>query len=59
MKEKDKYKVIAEACRMESDGGELYLVFKIIDEKFKAKIKKDWMRDIDLKIDGKNLYEFE
>ncbi len=48
---------VAKAIRMEHDPktDELYLVFKIVDEKFKQRIKKDWNEDVELKIIGKNL----
>lgn len=60
MKEKDKYKPVATAVRVEykEDSDTMYLVFEITDEKFKQKIKKDWTQDIDLKLDGKTLKEF-
>ena len=60
MKEKDRYNPVAVACGVEYEDsdGSVFLVFKIIDEKFKRKIKKDWTQDIDLKIVDKSLYEF-
>ena len=48
---------VAKAVRVEhnEDNDELYLVFEIIDDDFKRRIKKDWMEDIELKLIGKNL----
>lgn len=61
MKEKDAYKAVATAVRVERDDktDTMYLVFQVTDEKFKQKVKKDWNQDIDLKIQGKDLIEFE
>jgi hypothetical protein len=49
--------VVATAIRMEHnpETNELYLVFVIVDEDFKKRIKEDWMQDIELKLLGKNL----
>ena len=51
------FKVVARAVRteFESKSDALYLVFEIIDEQFKSKIKKDWSDDIELKIIDKKL----
>lgn len=51
------YDTVARAIRMEIDNntGDLYLVFKIIDEDFKQKVREDWMDDIKLEILGKDL----
>lgn len=48
---------LAKAVRVEynSDNDSLFLVFEIVDEKFKQQVKKDWMQDIDVKLVGKNL----
>lgn len=48
---------LAEAIRVEYDAqtDEVCLVFLITNEKFKQKIKKDWMADQEVKIDGKYL----
>lgn len=56
MSEKTK-EVVAIAVRVETnpDSGNVYLVFKIVDEGFKARIKKDWVEDVELKLIGKNL----
>lgn len=61
MNEKDAYKPVAIAVRLEheEDTDTVYLVFKITDDKFKARIKKDWTQDIDLKLVNKRLCEFE
>lgn len=61
MKELDKYNPVAEVCRVEYDKehDSIFLVFRIIDEKFKQKVKSDWLQDIDLKMINKKLYEFE
>jgi len=61
LNKKDFYKEVAEAVRveLEEQNDVLYLVFKITDEQFKQKIKKNWLEDIDLKIIGKKLHKFE
>lgn len=48
---------VAVVVRMEHnpDNDELFLVFQIIDESFKSRIKKDWMQDVELKLIGKHL----
>jgi len=53
------YDTVARAVRMEVDPitGELYLVFKIVDEAFKQRIREDWSKDIELKILGRDLVE--
>ena len=60
MKEIDKYHAVAEAVRVEHDRSDdtVFLVFKIIDEKFKRKIKNDWTQDLPLIMIGKKLVEF-
>lgn len=35
----------------------IYLVFEVIDEGFKQRVKKDWMQDIDVKLVGRELVE--
>jgi hypothetical protein len=54
---KDNNQTVAEIARMEHNENtdDLYLVFKVVDEGFKKRIKKDWMEDIELKIIGKKL----
>ena len=61
MKDKDRYHEVATAVRVEYDehSGEVFLVFKVIDEKFKKRIKNDWNADIDLKVIDKQLYTFK
>lgn len=51
------YKTVAEAIRIEYEekSGAVYLVFEIIDEDFKKKIKKDWTVDIELELENKKL----
>lgn len=50
---------IAKVVRVEHDPetDKIYLVFQIVDEGFKRRVKKDWMQDIDVKLIGKNLVE--
>ena len=52
----DKFQIIlGEAVRIEynQDNGELFLVFKIVDETFKQEILRDWTQEIELKISEK------
>ena len=50
---------VARAIRMEIDPltGELYLVFKVIDENFKQRVRDNWGQDVELKILGRDLIE--
>jgi hypothetical protein len=52
---------VARAVRMEVDPltGDLYLVFKIIDESFKQRIRESWEADVELKILGRSLVEIK
>jgi len=49
--------IIGEAVRIEYDEktGDLYLVFKIKDEKYKQEVKKNWTEDIEYRIVERNL----
>lgn len=51
------FKVVARAVRteLESKSDRFFIVFEIIDEEFKSKIKKNWDDDIELKILDKTL----
>lgn len=51
--------VVAKMVRVENDpeSGKLYIVFEIVDEKFKRKIINDFGTDVDLELDGKELKE--
>jgi hypothetical protein len=53
------YDTVARGIRMEIDPntGDLYLVFKVIDENFKQRVREDWCRDVELKILGRDLVE--
>jgi len=44
--------IIGEAKRMEYNDstGQLFLVFEILDNKMKQKIKEDWTQDIEFKL---------
>lgn len=48
---------VAEAVRLEFDEntGKLYIVFEVINEKYKQDIKRDWIEDIEYKLIGKSL----
>jgi hypothetical protein len=48
---------IARAVRIEIDPitGDVYLVFKVIDEAFKQKVRENWEQDLELRILGKDL----
>ena len=54
---KDQDETVAVVVRMEHnpDNDELFLVFQVVDEAFKNRMKKDWMEDVELKIIGKGL----
>lgn len=57
MNNKSLYKVVAEAVRVEYEhkSNSVYLVFEIIDEDFKKRIKEDWAADISLELEDKKL----
>ena len=44
--------VVAEAVRIEFEEktGKLYIVFEVVDEKYKQDIKKNWTQDIEYKL---------
>jgi len=46
------YKIVAKVVRMESnpDKDELFLVFEVCDEEFKAKVKANLNADIELMV---------
>ena len=50
-------KVVAEAVRLEYEEktGDLYIVFKIVDEQYKQNIKKTWTEDIEYQIIDRKL----
>jgi hypothetical protein len=53
------FDTVARAIRMEVDPitGDLYLVFKVIDESFKQRVRDNWMDDVELVLLGKELVE--
>lgn len=53
------FDTVARAIRMEVDPitGDLYLVFRVIDENFKQRIREDWDGDVELLVLGKELEE--
>ena len=57
----DAYDTVARAIRMEIDPitGDLYLVFKVIDESFKQRVRDNWMDDVELKLLGRALIEIK
>ena len=50
---------VARAMRMELDPntGDVYLVFKVIDEDFKKRVRENWQDDFELEVKGKDLIE--
>lgn len=57
MDQKALQRTIAKAVRVEHDikTDTLYLVFEITDEQFREEIRRDWMKDVEVKIIGKTL----
>ncbi len=53
------YDTVARAIRMEIDPntGDLYLVFKVVDEDFKQRVRENWSRDVQLEVMGRDLVE--
>ncbi len=54
------YTTVAVASRLEheQDTDRVFIVFEIIDEQFKQKVKIDWVKDIDLILENKNLQTY-
>lgn len=54
-------KVVAEAVRIEYEEktGDLYIVFKVKDEKYKKDIKANWTKDIEYKLVDRFLVQGE
>lgn len=52
-----KYETVAKAIRLEVDEGkdDVYIIFKIVDERFKQKVRDDWKEDIEVKLVNKEL----
>lgn len=50
-------KILAEAVRLEYEekNGNLFIVFKVIDQKFKNDIKTNWTKDIEYRLIDKLL----
>jgi hypothetical protein len=50
-------KTIAEAVRIEFEQktGELFIVFKVLDGKFKEDIKNNWTKDIEYRLIDRSL----
>jgi hypothetical protein len=46
------HKVVARLVRVETepDKDEFYLVFEVVDQAFKAKVKENWTADIELMV---------
>lgn len=59
MDQKAQNHTVAVAVRIEheTETDRVFLVFEIVDEKFKQRIKQDWTQDIDLKVVGTTLEE--
>ena len=49
--------IIAKASRIEydEDTGKLFIVFEVINETFKKKIRSEWTDDIEYRLAGTNL----
>lgn len=49
--------IVAKGIRFEIDPatGKMYLIFEVIDNNYKEDIYKDWSKDEDLEIEGRNL----
>jgi hypothetical protein len=53
--------VVAEAVRIEYEEktGELFIVFKVTNEKYRQSLKKEWVNDIEFRIIDKQLVKDE
>lgn len=58
---KNHEKLLAEAVRIEYEekSGNLYIVFKVLDDKFKHDIKTEWTKDIEYKLINRSLVSTE
>jgi hypothetical protein len=58
-KKKMNKQTVARAVRVEIDpvDNTTYLVFKIIDESFKQKVRENWNNDVPVVVIGKDLIE--
>ena len=56
---KNNIHTVARAVRLEIDpsNDNMYLVFKVVDEAFKQKVRGDWGDDIPVKLTGIELIE--
>lgn len=47
---------VARACRLEFDknNNDVYIVFKIIDEDFKKRVRENWEKDYQLEMANNN-----
>ncbi len=61
MNHKGLYHTVAVAVRLEHlpDKDRVFLVFEIIDEQFKQKIKTDWTQDLEVELQGKDLVKYD
>lgn len=59
MSKNEQNEVLAEAVRIEIDdvSGDVFIVFKAKNEKFKREIKENWIKDIEFKIINKKLFQ--
>ena len=57
MDHKSQNHTIAKTIRVEHnpESDSLYLVFEVVDEDFKRRIKQDWMEDIEVRVVGTDL----
>ena len=53
----NKYEVVAKAIRLEVDESkdDVYIIFKITDERFKQKVRADWEDDVEVRVVNKEL----
>ncbi len=54
---KNYQEIVAEASRIEIEEstGRVFIVFEVKNEKFKQDVKRNWIKDIEYKLIGKNL----
>jgi hypothetical protein len=53
------YRTVANASRIEIDPNtnDMYLVFKVVDQNFKDRVRNNWNKDIPVQLLGKELVE--
>jgi len=57
MSKDPKFHTVAKAIRLEcvQETGDVFIIFQIVDEKFKKRIKDEWMDEVEMRLINKDL----